>query len=334
MRSNATLESDAGVHFLRMLHVSFPTVAINTDTLLQQQGKNTRLRRVFKPHSKRYRVAFLESRKQFVLHTLDTGTKIPVMKSLGDARLYFDGTRPDGKPNDYVKGTYEEIEIDCLAKVCLPPGFEWMTDSAQSSSFDVSFLAENKHDQQVPVHSSQEAASTRRASITSSMSATASVLSTQSDKHYPDGASHYIVGEAYHTMGSTVPFQKLLQLERVLRFLLVKEKQSDVLQCIAGAVFLGSFDESARSRMAKVLKHYSDALPLLFKLQQNRRFLAINMQQHSTTAVDHLRMERQLLRQQDAMQAQLEAQSTQLEALKQQMAEMSMARGWLWRLFG
>lgn len=328
-RSNAALEADAGTHFLRALHTAFPTVAINTDALLQQYGKGTRVRRVFKLRGSD---AFRVARDQFGTLTLEEGAKIaaPAPGSLGGARLYFDGTRSDGKPNDYVKRSYEEIEVDCLAKICLPPLFTWQTDAAQSSSFDISFFADNKRDQQVPI---APGASARRPSFASSIASTSSVQSTESAKHYPDGASHYIVGEAYHTMGSNVPFQKLLQLERVLRFLVVKEGRSDVLDCVAGAMFIGSFDHAARVRMTQVLKHYAAALPLLSKLQHNNRFLAINMQQHSTAAVDQFRAERLAMRNMYELESQVSMLAQQVAALQMSAAQSWVPR-WMLRLLG
>ena len=322
--SSATQQASACIHFLRALHAAFPTTAVNTDCLLQQQGKETRLRRVFK--RSKFCAAFDTARQDFITFTLEVGKSIvPPTSTLDEARLFFEGNRADGRVAQYTKHAYDEIEVDSLAKVCLPSDFVWQTDTAQSRSYNVAFFAKQGDGQTVPVRREPDTPPMRRASSAASVDSPRSAKSTSSAAHYPEGASHYVIGEAYNAISSLLPpFQKLLQVERTLRFLLVKENCTRISDCVAGALFIGFFDEHARTRMAQMLQHYAAALPLLSELQSNRRFLAINMPQHSTTAVEQMRAERATERVILKMERQQQVQTQQQKEMQQQIVEMQL----------
>ena len=322
--SSATQQASASIHFLRALHAAFPTTAVNTDCLLQQQGKETRLRRVFK--RSKFCAAFDTARQDFITFTLEVGKSIvPPTSTLDEARLFFEGNRADGRVAQYTKHAYDEIEVDSLAKVCLPSDFVWQTDTAQSRSYNVAFFAKQGDGQTVPVRREPDTPPMRRASSAASVDSPRSAKSTSSAAHYPEGASHYVIGEAYNAISSLLPpFQKLLQVERTLRFLLVKENCTRISDCVAGALFIGFFDEHARTRMAQMLQHYAAALPLLSELQSNRRFLAINMPQHSTTAVEQMRAERATERVILKMERQQQVQTQQQKEMQQQIVEMQL----------
>jgi hypothetical protein len=106
---------------------------------------------------------------------------------------------------------------------------------------------------------------------------------TNTAQHYPRDATHYVVGEVYYPNAPTAEGdasrlgqQKLLQMERTLRFLCAKEgREDDPLQCIMGALFLGPhLDSGACAALYSVLAHYQSALPLLWALQKAGRVLA------------------------------------------------------------
>jgi hypothetical protein len=101
--------------------------------------------------------------------------------------------------------------------------------------------------------------------------------STCTEKHYPIGATHYVFGEIYFGLTDEHKVQKLLQVERMLQFLLTKEGRSSILDCVAGVLFIGTFNAKGRAAMHRSLEHYRSALPLLCQLCASKRLLAIRV---------------------------------------------------------
>lgn len=125
------------------------------------------------------------------------------------------GGLPQEPPADEVIQSGDGLEADCLAKVALPDGFDW---SVAASGTGVYFVAEAETEQEVPIRAALTQTTRRRASLLNThLPSTSST--TNSAEHYPDGSTHYMLGEADGTLNRTVPVQKLLQLERLLCFL-------------------------------------------------------------------------------------------------------------------
>jgi hypothetical protein len=96
--------------------------------------------------------------------------------------------------------------------------------------------------------------------------------SSFSAEHYPADAASYVVAEVYSPLGEGDArlAQKLLQAERVVRFLAAKEGKESVRDCVLGFVFMGpSIDSSAGAALFNALKHHRARLPCLWALQES-----------------------------------------------------------------
>lgn len=92
----------------------------------------------------------------------------------------------------------------------------------------------------------------------------------------------YIVGEAYGSLGSNSSkagtAQKLLQLERILCFLLAKHgvPGESILDAVAAVFLFGPhLDSAVCTTLALAISHFKTALPLMFQLSQENRFIAL-----------------------------------------------------------
>ena len=210
-RSGKTLESDANVHFLRALYGALPNTTIHTDVLLQpQDGGTTRIRRLF-PEC-RWLPHFVTARTRFIALTLDRGRTIepPQRPSpiAGVALQFGGGAALPGTmdPPKYTSRNYDKLEVDCLAKVKLPLGFEWSRADAASAVY---LIEAEEGRQALPVYPTAAAAAgdgsgsgMRRVSLTEKP-APGSPGPTATAHHYPHDATHYIVGEACCSWSAT-----------------------------------------------------------------------------------------------------------------------------------
>lgn len=203
------------MYFLRALHGALPTTCINTDVLLEPHGPPgaTRMRRVF-PSDSSFRDVYAAARKRFTDNTLSRGRSLQ-QGPPADEVIQFGNALGGAKAPPYTSTVFEGLEADCLAKVALPHGFEW---SVAASGTGVYFVAEAETEQGVPMRTALTQTTGRRASLFNTRPPLSS-SSTNSAEHYPDGSTHYMLGEADGTLNRTVPVQKLLQLERLLCFL-------------------------------------------------------------------------------------------------------------------
>jgi hypothetical protein len=81
--------------------------------------------------------------------------------------------------------------------------------------------------------------------------------------------------------GASTPIQKLLQLERILCFVLAKESKSiaDICSCVLGVVLIGpSMDSATCAAVFAALSHYQSSLRRLWALSKAGRLLAIRLQ--------------------------------------------------------
>lgn len=184
---------------------------------------------------------------------------------------------------DYSGVAFDKLEVDALVKVLMPaPNAHgnrvWTRDPAQTTSrlFHISAtghgpLAEAGGAVAIDVPLPPDASDTTR--------------STRSSLHYPTGASMYVVGEAYGPLASGsaaggTPIQKLLQLERILCFLLAKERTriENITSCVLGVVFLGtSLDSDTCKKIFGTLHHYRTVLKRLWMLSEAGRFLVLHL---------------------------------------------------------
>jgi hypothetical protein len=289
------IDAEYATSFLAAVHTAFPTANLEgfRDGLSETRGATTRLRREFKESDARWREAFTAAREDFAVTTLRPGA---ALRPPRDPKLAVNFS-PDAK---YAKPSYEKVEADFLVKVPFhgtSDSVAWTREPAADEATGLFFIAPAENSQQqltrmaAPTrtsprrrspHDGAAAAAAPSLGSTSSLdTSTHSAGSTNTATHYPPEASHYIVGEAYAphrdaAVGTvTTAVQKLLQLERLLRFLVVKEGSKAVTDCVLGAVSLGShLSEVVRGKLFVTLKHYQMALPLLWELQCAGRLLA------------------------------------------------------------
>lgn len=115
-------------------------------------------------------------------------------------------------------------------------------------------------------------------------------FATSSAVHYPTGATHYIIGEAYGPLNldaadASMPVQKLLQLERILCLILEKEhtEVDGICDCVLGVVLIGpSIDGPTCEAVFAALSHYRTALRRLWALSEAGRLLSIRLQPLAT----------------------------------------------------
>jgi len=182
---------------------------------------------------------------------------------------------------DYSRANFEELEIDSLVKLAVPPTAVWAADpsAAKGTGGELFRIVATGH---APLPAMPSAAI--KVMVRAPDAALNDSLSTATAHHYPPLASHYVVGETYGPLNhagsaaAKTPIQKLLQLERILCFLLEKEEKP-VLDCVLGVVLMGPTIDSKRcARVYAALVHYQSVLVRLWALCNTGRFLAIRLQ--------------------------------------------------------
>ena len=172
----------------------------------------------------------------------------------------------------YTSSACEELEIDCLLKVPKPASCQWTRDPAQPLSCAPIRLAPQTF-HELPESGAAAAVEGASAADAGSGGATAAPASATRSRFSSD---MYVVGEVYAPMdsdGGRVAAQKLLQAERVLRFLCAKEGKGTG-ECVLGMVFLGPTMGSEQSvSLFLALQHYKDILPCLWELHGLARLL-------------------------------------------------------------
>ena len=241
------------------------------------------------------------------------GAGVPVSVSFANAQAAFSAVVATGSAlspsarnpidftGDYSNTTFEKVEIDCLVKMPALPGSIWTRDPSSSSELFHIRAAGHEALQPAP----PRGAAAAPAAGLPLAGADNERLSTTSALHYPPGSSHYIIGEAYgplnlDTAGASKPIQKLLQLERILCFILAKEGKSvaDICSCVLGVVLIGpAMDSPTCAAVFAALSHYQSSLQRLWALSVAGRLFAIRLQplvtqlQHGLQRVEAARAE-------------------------------------------
>ena len=270
------MQHSAGLSFLSAVHAAFPLAALadfRPHLLALGADSQQRVSRVFKSSKLELEPLFNQAQKTFA-DVVSIGKRLPAS---AEPAINFSGA--------YSSTDFTELEVDCLVKIAATPGAQWTRDpSAVAGEQLVRITKEGheqlpeapapipdpRHERQPPPH---EAANER--------------LSTATAVHYPPGASHYIVGEVYGPLDSrspsarATPIQKLLQLERILCFLLAKERKgiANICSCILGVVMIGpSLSDSVARGIYAALAANKRALKRLWALSKAGRLLAIRLQ--------------------------------------------------------
>jgi len=269
---SAGAEAEASVAFLQLAHDAFPTAALSAlgDRLLGSGSRRPLSNRVFSLGDEAFRAAFLKSRADFVRVTLEA--PMGPVDDLPAAPDAVAGQRSlvDFSPGaPYTSRNYEKLEVDCIMKVPLHDVCEWTRDDTVDASGETRvggaqapFFIRPTSRQTLPGRPGPRVpASMARAVSGSSFSA----------EHYPADAAAYIVAEVYAPLGEGDArlVQKLLQAERVVRFLAAKEQKESVRDCVLGFIFMGPrVDSSAGAALFNALNLHRAQLPCLWELQE------------------------------------------------------------------
>ena len=228
--------------------------------------------RTFRLNDETFSASFLQSRDDFVRVSLapegpPVGSDEPptAQGSVGEQRQI------DFAPNaPYASRTFEKLEVDIIVKLPLQNVCEWTCDDTAARAGEPIGGGASRPFFIRPA--SQQAVPGRPAPyVPDSMARTVSG-SNFSAEHYPDEAAAYVVAEVYSPLGdgSARLVQKLLQAERVLRFLAAKEHKENVRDCVLGFVFMGpGMDSSAGATLFNALLRYKMRLPCLWALQES-----------------------------------------------------------------
>ena len=261
---SAGAEAEASIAFLQLAHNAFPAAALSAlgDRLLGSGSRRPLSNRIFSLGDEAFRAAFLKSRADFVRVTLGAP-----MEPVDDTPSAVAGQRRlvDFSPGaPYTSRDYEKLEVDCIMKVPLHDVCEWTRDNTVDTSGDTQapFFIRPTSCQTLPGRPGPcVPASMARAVSGSSFSA----------EHYPADAAAYIVAEVYAPLGEGDArlVQKLLQAERVVRFLAAKEQKESVRDCVLGFIFMGPrVDSSAGAALFNALNLHRAQLPCLWELQE------------------------------------------------------------------
>ena len=293
-RQNTSLEAESSLAFIRIVHSAFPRSLV--DVVLTSRGPdgNFRVSRTFVRANPRWTAAFDSARDEFIATTL--AEPLPLNDAANSAIQWQDEPLTAGgggwRKAEYTSRAYEELQIDCLAKILVDGDVEWTTEGSPCGK-SIAFIASDKQ-QIVPPSSGRVSCSERpwrRASMTSD-----GKMSTSSDSHYEPQSTHYVVGEVYFPTSNEHGYmgqQKLLQIERVLQFLKHKEGKSDICDCVAGAILLGpKFNRKSRSHLFRQLDKHQMRFPCLWSLQIHRRLMALEVSNSPTAVIDVYREER------------------------------------------
>jgi hypothetical protein len=313
-------EADASVAFWALTHASFPTAALLVvkEKLFRVAGGGTRpiSHRKFKQRGE-HADAFGAARTAFCAATLDP-LKHPAAPKSSVQRIDFS----PGKK--YTSRNYEELEIDCLLKVPEPTSCHWTRDPAQFLGNAPIRVAPTGF-QDLPESGAAVAAEGALAAAADSGSASPALASATrsrfSQDYYPDHSAMYVVGEVYaptESDGARVAAQKLLQAERVLRFLCAKEGKG-TRECVLGMVFLGPSMGSEQSvSLFCTLQHYKDILPCLWELHNLARLLCCRVRVYEP-AVEIMRLADAVAQDRAKMQEQLQLLREQQQLLREQL---------------
>jgi hypothetical protein len=279
---STAIEHSGGLSLLQAVHNAFPLAQVDvyTDVLLRR-GKSSKVRisRVFKAAGPLLDT-FQEAQSEFS-EVVRAGAALP--RPAANA-ITFSGK--------YAGSRFTELEVDCLVKVIAPEDSHWTRDPASAS--DIFHIRATGHGPlSEALASPAAAAAVARPTLPTGVFDDS--LSTATAVHYPQGATHYVIGETYGPLnlegaGASTPIQKLLQLERILCFILAKEDKRDVCSCVLGVVLIGpSMDSPTCAAVFAALSHYQASLTRLWALSNASRLLAIRMQPHVTLLHQSLR---------------------------------------------
>ena len=270
---STAIEHSGGLSLLQAVHAAFPLAQLDSySDVLLRRGKSSKVRisRIFKPGAPLW-VSFRRAQEAFTeVVALGSALAPPAENAINFAGVYS-GCR------------FKEIEIDCLVKLPAPAGSIWTRDQASAS--DLFHIRATGHEPLAPAPPPAAAAAAGgRPALPAG--AFDDKLSTITALHYPPGATHYVIGEAYGTLnlegaGASTPIQKLLQLERILCFILEKKRKpvADICSCVLGVVLIGpSMDSGTCAAVFAALSHYQSSLQRLWALSEAGRLLAIRLQ--------------------------------------------------------
>ena len=267
---SAAVEVEASVAFLQLAHNAFPAASFLTisERLVFSSSRRPIANRVFSLSDEALRAAFLKSRDDFIRTTLDPpvgpAEEAPVAAA-GERRLI------DFSPEaQYASRDFEKLQMDLIVKLPLQDVCEWTRDDTVTRAGEP--LSGGAGQPFFIRPSSQQAVPGRPAPPVPASMARAVSGSSFSAEHYPADAAAYVVAEVYSPLGEGDArlAQKLLQAERVVRFLAAKEGKESVRDCVLGFVFMGpSIDSSAGAALFNALKHHRARLPCLWALQES-----------------------------------------------------------------
>jgi len=261
------------VAFLQLAHDAFPAAAIWTlgERLLGSARHRPLSNRVFSLGDAEVQEAFRKSRDDFVRVSLT-----PLERSaegspsapgaIGGERRGFVDFSPTAP---YASLTFEKLEVDLIVKLPLQGVCEWTRDDTVRARESLAggacrpFFIRPTQQQAVPGRPAPP--------VPVSMARVVSG-SNFTDDHYPADAAAYVVAEVYSPLGEgdVRLVQKLLQAERIVRFLATKEGKENVRDCVLGFVFMGpSVDSGAGAKLFNALKRDRARLPCLWALQES-----------------------------------------------------------------
>ncbi len=284
---STAIEHSGGLSLLQAVHAAFPLASLEPlrsgsygDVLLSHgKTSNIRINRIYKT-GRPLNINFKGAQQAFAA-VVAKGKSLP---ALAGNSINFSGK--------YSGTNFEEIEIDCLIKISAAADSIWTCDPTASSEL-YHIRRSGREPLARTAAPSAPLASLASAAAAASMppsSASNDKLSTTSAIHYPAGATHYVIGEAYGRLDldaadASTPVQKLLQLERILCLLLEKERTSidNIKNCILGVVLIGpSIDDATCAAVFAALHHYRAALRRLWALSEAGRLLSIRLQPLAT----------------------------------------------------
>ena len=289
-RSSKSLEASASTKFLRFVHEAFPSVHLDTyfDVLTQDRALLTRTSRTFKEAA--WVSQFASARRLFYSQMLD---------AVKPQQSWIDFSSKAA----YTSRDFKELQADCLVKIPFLHALEWRVDPAAKRPV---WLLTQDGVRTLPAHLAFNRS--LHSGPPRDGSSVVSDESTCTSKHYPSGATHYVVGEVYNSHGDS-PIkgtQKLLQLERMLCFLCAKEDKA-VLDCVAGAMLLGHhFDAPMRDKLYDALSACRVALPCLWSLASAQRLLVFQTPAYHDATIQAFRDNCLLDRRLQAVEAQRE----------------------------
>lgn len=310
-RMHESLQAEASKAFLRAVHAAFPSAGVDVVGMLDDFRGKLRLERDFS--ESKWRDAFRRARDVFVSTTL----REPLPARAPEAgRIMWSPQAGVAYSPDYTSLEYNALQVDCLVKIAVDGPITWAMDPATSSWSSLRFVAAGKGDHVPRRTATQVGRSWRRASG-------ASDDSTCTAAHYAPDAAHYVVGEVYYPLaddsagcgGDPSGVQKLLQLERIVQFLMHKEAAASACDCVAGAVLIGpKFNNKARRKLVAELAAHSDRFPCLTTLQAQQRLLTLEV---ADAAMASVQLFRQLEAQRSAAAASEEARRVAAAAVEE-----------------